>query len=121
MDRKRSFTSFYQMTNILFHVEGVIMYSSSIIYFFDLLVSLSVEERGSGVEIKASLTISLSHPSNKKMSSYVFGFGTIWVGLEPTRFSGLGLICFLFSFSDRLNIMYLGRRHRALTFWDPIF
>jgi hypothetical protein len=35
----------------------------------------------------------------------VFGFGTTWVGSEPTHFSGLGRTRFLFGFRDRLNLV----------------
>jgi hypothetical protein len=38
-------------------------------------------------------------------STYVFGFGTTWVGSEPTHFSGLGRTRFLFSFRDGLNLV----------------
>jgi hypothetical protein len=38
-------------------------------------------------------------------SQYVFGFGTIWIGSEPTHFSGLDRTRFLFGFSDELNLI----------------
>jgi hypothetical protein len=38
-------------------------------------------------------------------SKHVFGFGTMWVGSEPTHFSGLNQTYFLFGFSDRLNLI----------------
>jgi hypothetical protein len=35
----------------------------------------------------------------------VFGFGTTWVGSEPTHFSGLDRTRSLFGFNDRLNLV----------------
>lgn len=35
----------------------------------------------------------------------MLSFGTMWVGLEPTHFSGLGQTRFLFGFNDRLNLI----------------
>jgi hypothetical protein len=45
------------------------------------------------------------HPSRIMNRLHMFGFGTTWVGSEPTHFSRLGRTRSLFGFSDRLNLV----------------